>query len=629
MFTRRRIDGKTSEAPTVFSPSGLALSRSYDDGLALTYAYDPAGRLTAIGDLWQVLQQDASGAPLHELAHNGVDTRFDRDLLSLNRQLTVHDVDGAAIYDVKAERNAWNAVTSITDLDGVGLDHRAAFGYDGFARLTSAAIGSGASEFRFGYGYDVLHNMTSRTLEPPRSLGAFFGTQHYAEHGRAPRQLTSITNAVGQVTHTFDYDAAGRQTHQDDLVMTFDPTDRLVRVQGVNGGTVEHAYGYDTQRVKTAAPGGAVSYFFGDGTAERNGVREHDVAVGSRTVVRVTLPSTSTVATAAVGRVLRFVATFLPWLLTCAVLAFAMVSTRRLLRRRAVAAGMAGLAFAASCASPGIATRRQALDAAALATFMHAGFSAGPALFTDATGHLIEERRYEPFGTPIDARIHTASGDVVGSPDVAARDLNELNKRTDIATGWSDHDARWMVPDTGRWLTPDPPVSGPDAKFMLAPWALHPYQYVNQNPVTYWDPDGRNPAVIANWVIQNSDKINQAINIGIAAVGTVIAAIGAAGLSRLRANLPDIEMFSCQDRECAYDMTMDWLRREEAVRVQAQAQAKTVARTDTGPKDNEPEGCTSFLHGTSKAGGSLHHCEWAGSGIHEYSQLSAWQLLYI
>jgi RHS repeat-associated protein len=586
VFTRRRIDGKTSEATTVFSPSGLALSCSYDDGLVLSYAYDPAGRLTAIGDLWQLLEQDASGAPLHELAHNGVDTRFDRDLLSLNRQVTVHDVDGAAIYDVKAERNGWNAITSITDLDNVGLDHRAAFAYDGFARLTSAEIGSGASQFRFGYGYDVLHNMTSRTLEPPRSLGAFFGTQHYAEHGRAPRQLTSITNAAGEVTHTFDYDAAGRQTTEDDLSMTYDAADRLLRVDGLSGGSVIHAYGQDGARVKTTTPDGLVSYFFGDGTAERSGVREHDVTVGNRIIARVTLASTSTVATAVVGRALRFVATFLPWLLACVALAFALISTRRPLRRRALAAGMAGITFAASCAAPGVATNRQALDAAAHATFMHIGFSAGPTLFTDATGHLLEERRYEPFGAPIDARIHGPSGDVVGNPDLAARDLNPLNKRTELATGWSDHGARWMAPETGRWLTPDPPVSGPDAKFMFAPWALHPYQYVDQNPVAYWDPDGRQEALTADaedvWVAgQNLAK--QVAGFGpygqaaaeVILAGVAIVAGGVALGSAVAKVSPS--MATCGgDAECSAWMTTakmfeDW---REAVNARAEAERK-------------------------------------------------------
>jgi RHS repeat-associated protein len=117
-------------------------------------------------------------------------------------------------------------------------------------------------------------------------------------------------------------------------------------------------------------------------------------------------------------------------------------------------------------------------------TFMHAGFNMGPALFTNDVGNLIEERRYEPFGEPIDA-----SG-------VGARDLNALNKRTDTATGWSDHGARWLVNETARWLTPDPPVRGPGPSSMQNPWRLHPYQYVDQNPVAYWDPDGNQAKVV-------------------------------------------------------------------------------------------------------------------------------------
>lgn len=48
-----------------------------------------------------------------------------------------------------------------------------------------------------------------------------------------------------------------------------------------------------------------------------------------------------------------------------------------------------------------------------------------------------------------------------------------------------------MAPELARWQTPDPPVKAPSGRFMTAPWDLNPYQYVNQNPVLYWDPDGR------------------------------------------------------------------------------------------------------------------------------------------
>jgi RHS repeat-associated protein len=141
--------------------------------------------------------------------------------------------------------------------------------------------------------------------------------------------------------------------------------------------------------------------------------------------------------------------------------------------------GIAACIAGASCASRGTSSQIGALAVVRHTTFDHVGFGAGPAVFTDEGGHLLEERRSEPYGAPI------------GIPDLVPRDLGPLNKRVDVATGWSDHGARWLTPETGHWLAPDPVVIGPDAALMTGPWALHPYQYVDQNPVAYWDPDGR------------------------------------------------------------------------------------------------------------------------------------------
>lgn len=556
-FMRRRIDARVSESTTGYSASGLVLSRGYDDGFSLTYRYDPTGRVIAAGDLWSVVDETAGGMPLHETTQNGVDTRYERDVLELPSRVTVRDVSNTAIYDVRATRNEETEITAITDLDGVGLDHNVTFSYDGFARLTSASIGTGAQAFSFSYSYDVLHNMTSRTASGPSALGAFVGSYRYGESNHAPRQLTSIVDAMGHATHTFNYDAAGRQTAEDQRTMTYDASDRLLRIDGLPGGSVTHAYGQDGTRVKTVEPDGSISYFFGDGTADRNGVREHDVTVGARIVARVVMTTVSDGGDGPGGpgggdgpggpaggdglrgpggggqiaSALLLAGKGAPWGLGLLVLVCSLIVARPSSRRQARAAGMIGLLLATACSAPRITTRGQATTVP-VATFMHTGFGAGPALFTDATGHLIEERRYEPFGVPIDAHFQSGGTNTTGAPDFTARDLNWLNQRTEAATGWSDHGARWMAPETGRWLTPDPLVMAPDIKFMGAPWALHPYQYVNQNPVAYWDPDGRDTAAVAllpatrALLAKTAEVAVDAAETG--NVGVALAAVGAA-----------------------------------------------------------------------------------------------------
>src|SRR5262249_52738461 len=109
--------------------------------------------------------------------------------------------------------------------------------------------------------------------------------------------------------------------------------------------------------------------------------------------------------------------------------------------------------------------------------YFHQGLSAGPTLLSKPDGSVSDERRFEPFGQPIE-------GDLRKDP------FNSLNKETNPETGWSYHGARWLAPEAARWRTPDPPAKIPSPGLVRTPWTLHPYQYVNQNPSLYWDPDG-------------------------------------------------------------------------------------------------------------------------------------------
>lgn len=493
-WARRTIGTRSAWESTTYSPSGLVLARTFDDGLSLPHSYDAAGRVTGVGSYWTVQAQDAAGAVLAESFGNGASAAYQRDALGQVARVTVRDVHATALYDVEVTRNVWRAISGVIDHDGAGLDHSATFTYDPFARLTEATLG-GAGGYQFSYSYDGLQNMMSRGASGPARLALLDGDYRYGENGAGPRQLTSVFDRQGQL-HTLTYDAAGRQLTQDGLTMEFDALDQLLKVTGAHKvHDVLHAYGYEGLRVRTQGPDGT-TLWFSESLSERNGVREHDIVVGERVVARVALAEVGgaqSAAAAAVGGVLAA----LPWAAALALLGYVvLVPGRRRQSLRLGAAGAVSLLLINCTGGANVSQRASASWSAHRVTYLHQGFGAGPALFTDEAGELLEERRYEPFGEEVDALHKSGSGYVAGAPDFASRDLNSLNKRTEPTTGWSYHGARWLAPETGRWLSGDPPLKTPAASQLAAPWGLHPYQYVDQNPVHYWDPDGHDKKIL-------------------------------------------------------------------------------------------------------------------------------------
>jgi len=118
--------------------------------------------------------------------------------------------------------------------------------------------------------------------------------------------------------------------------------------------------------------------------------------------------------------------------------------------------------------------------------YFHQGLAVGAVVTTKADGTLEEERRYEPYGHPIEANV----GGTIGPVDFQREQQNSLGKLTSPNTGWSYHGIRWMQPQTGRWTSPDPNVRDPSTERVLAPWTLNPYQYANSNPLLFHDPNG-------------------------------------------------------------------------------------------------------------------------------------------
>jgi RHS repeat-associated protein len=324
----------------------------------------------------------------------------------------------------------------------------------------------------------------------------------------------------------FQYDTGGRLVRDRGATLGYDAFDQVVTVTPVAGATsgvpatpLAHTYGFDGLRTSTSespgTAGAATQLWFTQDYTEHGGVREHYLRVGDRIVAKMTLTPPAGAAAGAVRTTADAArATAAPHardlaaLSLAAGLALAAAARPGGRRRRpawaagAAAVGPAALALFASCAMlDGTERATAALWQRADTVYFHRGIAPGPVLTTNADGSLREERRYEPFGQPVDATLGGAAAVV----DFRREPQNALGKLTDPATGWSYHGARWLSPQTARWTAPDPALAAPGSRPAATLVETNPYAYVSGSPTVFWDPDGRtqswqgSPALIAEF----------------------------------------------------------------------------------------------------------------------------------
>jgi YD repeat-containing protein len=213
-----RRGSETSE----YSPSGLVLQSTSDDGFSIGYKYDAAGRAICartppadaagkcqrlaagqVGggtdDYWVADIIDPAGRVRQEHYGNGATEVYGYDTLGLTNFVDLKSpVQSAPLFDITVTRNAYGAPTIVADGDGQGLDQSATYEYDGEARLKRATLGSAErldQQYEFKFGYDPLQNMTFRSVKQGASakdIGVLTGVYKYAERGYGPRQLTSV-----------------------------------------------------------------------------------------------------------------------------------------------------------------------------------------------------------------------------------------------------------------------------------------------------------------------------------------------------------------------------------------------------------------------------------------------------
>lgn len=324
-----------------------------------------------------------------------------------------------------------------------------------------------------------------------------------------------------QRPNEFFYDASGRVVDYAGAKLAYDGLDNLREVTlapagpavgwANRSGSIRYGYGFDGIKSLIVQPDGQREVWFTPALRELpSGRREHYVRLGDRLIARVSQLPVAAGPTPPLGAFVLpepgDVQRGLTAVLLLLALAVAICSARSKAHpawvRAAVPATFATFLLAA-CGGYDTGASNARATAALWETretlYFHTGASPGPTLMTDEHGRIAAERLYEPFGQPIESYSETDAGEVFGTVQHGREPHNSLNKDTDPLSGWSYHGARWHSPQTARWLTPDPVVKGPQPALMESPWDLNPYSYARQDPVQFWDPDGRYPDDSPGW----------------------------------------------------------------------------------------------------------------------------------
>lgn len=113
-------------------------------------------------------------------------------------------------------------------------------------------------------------------------------------------------------------------------------------------------------------------------------------------------------------------------------------------------------------------------------TFIHPNVSGSPIMATAADGSVVWREDYSAFGER--KRVETGSSNnqnwFIGKPQ-------------DAQTGLVYFGARWYDPQVGRFLAFDPAGVDPDNAH-----SFNRYAYGNNNPYSFFDPDGREPQFV-------------------------------------------------------------------------------------------------------------------------------------
>ncbi|MCU0829593.1 MAG: hypothetical protein MUE52_19975, partial [Tabrizicola sp.] len=234
---RHTIDGRTYALETSFAPNGAPLNQKLPGTPGATttgwigpFAYDAAGRITAMTGYITSVTYNAWGQPTAAAYANGVTEAYAYNpargwLTSVTGTLPGGDMAFRAAYDRSATGRIFRADTqalvagSPTDLGG-SYDYT----YDYTGRLLSATNWRGVSAVNQVFAYDRAGRIRAKGATLATAMAYAYTDPLKPDH--APSSVTA-----GGVTTTFTYDANGNMlTGLGGKIMTYDGENRPLSV---------------------------------------------------------------------------------------------------------------------------------------------------------------------------------------------------------------------------------------------------------------------------------------------------------------------------------------------------------------------------------------------------------------
>ena len=359
-------------------------------------------------------------------------------------------------------RDSAGNILSIADSrhGGSALDRGSDFAYDALGRLLESDGANGSDE---RFVYDGNGNIRSSTTT---------GALTYGSNG--PNLATGVGGA--SITH----DAAGNRTAKGTWSYSYDALGRLSEVRDRDALISRNHYDEGGTRVaRYDATARDVTFYFGGLLEEATDSTTRlfyfmDRVIAADTIAPQSRGSlASTTAPSLLPR--RQTSTVL-----LVILAFALLGASCARGPRFATAVVTTLVFAFVTTmlplAEALADSSKAPDRsiAQRLLFFHSDERGSPELLTDASGGLVEQRRYSSYGQL--TKTFDASGQVIADDATAIRFNGHT---TDRDAGLVYFGARFYDPELGLFLTPDP-----QAQY------ASPYLYGGGNPIYGIDPDG-------------------------------------------------------------------------------------------------------------------------------------------